>query len=96
MTQPLRIRLPDRRGCEAFDFVHDGQRYTATIGRFYDGEIAEVFLDSSKVGSSVQAHAQNSAILVSIALQYGVPLATIRHAITGPIAVALDRIEVRS
>ena len=41
----IRDRLPNRRGHELLSFEHGGFRYTAGIGRFADGRLAELFLD---------------------------------------------------
>ena len=85
-----RERLPNRRPNEIIDFEHDGQRYTAAISRFpSNGDIAEIFLTSGKYGAAVHMHAQDSAILASLALQSRVPLETILHAVKGPIGHAL-------
>jgi hypothetical protein len=81
------------------DFEHGGHRYTAGVGRFEDGSLAEVFLNvPGRVGSSVEAMAQDAATVASIALQYGAPAETIRRALTrdadesasGPLGAALD------
>lgn len=85
-----RSRLPDRRCNEAYSFELDGHRYRASAGRFPNGDLAEIFLDVAKAGTPLQLNAECAAILTSLALQHGVPPATIRHAVNGPIAVALD------
>jgi hypothetical protein len=74
--------------------------YTATVGRFDDGRPAEVFLSSNKVGSGAATAACDAAVLASIALQHGVPIETLRHALMrdaagraiGPLGAVLDRI----
>jgi hypothetical protein len=85
-----RERLPNRRSCELFSFDVAGHRYTASFGRFPDGRVAEIFLDTGKPNTAVQTHASDSAVLVSLLLQHGVCLETIRHSISGPIRKALD------
>ena len=45
-------------------------------------EIGEVFISGSKAGSTTEAVARDGAVLLSIALQHGVPLETIKHALT--------------
>jgi hypothetical protein len=85
-----RERLPNRRSSEIVEFEHEGRRYTATLSRFTDGRIAEVFLDVAKFGSDVNLLASESAILASLALQNGVPAGAIAGAIKGPIAKALS------
>jgi len=44
----MRQKIPNRRANEIADFEHAGQRYTAAISRFPNGEIAEIFLTSGK------------------------------------------------
>ncbi|NVN88602.1 MAG: hypothetical protein HXX15_21190 [Rhodopseudomonas sp.] len=83
-------RLPNRRASIAFSFEFEGHRYRASAGFFADGRLAEIFLDTEKAGSALQLHAETAAILVSLCLQHGVDVATVRHSINGPIAVAID------
>lgn len=79
-----RRALPQRRACETFDLRHGTQRsaFAVTVGRFDDGVIAEVFIAGAKAGSEVEAVARDGAVLLSIALQYGVPLSVIRGSLT--------------
>jgi ribonucleoside-diphosphate reductase alpha chain len=77
-----RMRLPQRRGAETFEFEVGGLRYTCTIGRFPDGTIAEIFLTNGKAGSDADAAARDSGILTSLLLQHGCDIATIAHAIS--------------
>lgn len=80
---PAREALPARRGHEVFEFdfsrgPHDrGTRYTAGVGRYADGRISEVFLDCHKLGSAMTDDARDAAMTVSIALQHGVPIASL-------------------
>ena len=80
--------LPTRRRSENFDFEHAADagmapiRYTATVGYGADGTVAEVFLNSAKVGSATDSSARDAAIGISIALQHGTPIDTLRHAMT--------------
>ncbi|KPL55559.1 hypothetical protein ABB55_27740 [Prosthecomicrobium hirschii] len=93
-----RERLPNCRPCETIDVVHGGIVYTAGIGRYDDGRIAEVFLNAAKSGTAVQAIAHDSAVLISFALQYGAPVEAMRAALardadgaaTGPVGALLD------
>jgi hypothetical protein len=90
-----RARLPNRRAAELIDFEHQGRRWTATISRFPDGRVAEVFLSASKV-SALAEMAAELAIVASLALQSGVSIETLRHALNGrdvgPLAKALELI----
>lgn len=87
---PLRERLPNRRPHVAFNFDDDGQLYHCSAARFADGRVAEIFLQTSKAGSTAQQHAECAAILCSLALQSGVSAETIIKAVGGPIAKALE------
>jgi hypothetical protein len=51
-------------------------------GRFKDGRLAEVFLNSNKPGSAIEAVDRDASVVVSIALQFGTPLETIKDALT--------------
>jgi hypothetical protein len=87
-----RERLPNRRAAEKFDFEHGGRKWTATIGRFPDRRVAEIFLDTPKL-SAIGELAAEAAIVASLALQSGCPLETLRHALdgrdAGPLGAAL-------
>jgi len=97
----MRERLPNRRAAETVDLECGGLRYTATVGRYDDGRIAEIFLTNHKAGSHAGIMASDAAVAASLALQSGVRLETLRKAMmrdargiaSGPLGVALDRIE---
>jgi hypothetical protein len=96
-----RNRLPDRRRGESLEFYHGNLGFTATIGRFRDGRIGELFINSHKTSGDLEAVARDAAIIVSIALQHGADLDSIRRALTRDndgapatlIGAALDAIE---
>ena len=77
-----RQRLPNRRRCESLEFRHAGMDFTLAAGFYPDGRIAEIFLSSHKPGSPIEAIARDAAVTVSIALQFGAGLETIRQALT--------------
>ena len=77
-----RERLPNRRECESFELRHAGLDFTVAAGFYPDGRIAEIFLSSNKPGSPIEAIARDAAVTVSIALQFGANLETIRQALT--------------
>jgi hypothetical protein len=60
-----RERLPNRRASETFNLECNGLRYTATISRFADGRLAEIFLTNHKAGSQADANARDSAVVCS-------------------------------
>ena len=96
-----RTRLPNRRPAEHFSFECNELRYTASIGRFPDGTLAEIFVTNSKAGSHSDAAAKDAAVVCSIALQFGIPVDVIRHALlrnshgiaSSPLGAALDLID---
>ena len=77
-----RQRLRYRHAHELIDFVHGGFAYTAGIGRFDDGDPAEIFLNVAKSGTTLETAARDSAIVASIALQHSASVETLRHALT--------------
>jgi hypothetical protein len=97
-TQGQRIRLPNRRASQNISFEQNNLNYQMTVGLYADGRAGEIFLNSEHGNSFVDAIAHDAAILASIALQFGCPLETIRHAIkrdssgaaASPIGAALD------
>ncbi len=93
-----RERLPNRRASETFSFELEGLRFTASVSRFADGRIGELFVNNHKAGNQVDTNARDAAILLSFALQHGADVDAIRKALCrdsagralGPIAAALD------
>ena len=77
----VRERQPNRRACESFSFEHGGMNYVASIARYDDGRLAEIFLTNHKVGSDADAAAKDSAVVCSIAFQHGVLAETICKAL---------------
>jgi hypothetical protein len=98
MTIQPRARLPNRRQAETFDLTVAGLRYTATVGRFADGRVGEIFLANHKINSAADSAARDSAIVFSIAVQSGADVESIRKALcrdsrgrpSGPLGAALD------
>lgn len=79
-----RQELPLRRRSETFeiDFAGLKKAHTVTVGYYEDGRVGEVFLNGGKSGEVVEAIARDGAVILSMALQHGVPIETIGHAIT--------------
>jgi hypothetical protein len=93
-----RQRLVNRRPAETFGFRWRGLDYTATTGRFPDGRLAEIFLSGSKLNTDGDAIARDGGVVVSIALQFGAEVETLRGALlrdsrgtaASPLGAALD------
>jgi hypothetical protein len=90
--------LENRRPALTFDLEVGGLRYTATVSRYADGSVGEIFLSNHKSNSTADTNARDAAIACSFALQFGVDLETIRKALCrdargvalGPLGAALD------
>jgi hypothetical protein len=95
-----RERLPNRRAAETFDVEALGLQFRASVGRYPDGRIGEIFLSNHKVNSMAGVMAGDSAVLCSLLLQHGIPIETLRHALmrdgrgnpSGPLGVVLDQL----
>ena len=98
-----RERLPNRRFSETFDIELNGRKYRCSYSRFPDGRLAEIFISNNRVNSDSDTAAKDSAVVCSIALQFGVTLETIRRALmrdaqgraSGPLGIALDLLAER-
>ncbi|MGJ0507407.1 MAG: hypothetical protein ACR652_09775 [Methylocystis sp.] len=77
-----RQHLPNRRRHEIYNFTFRGRPYIAGVGRFPDGRVAELFIDSEKASTDAADDARDAAVAVSLALQHGTPLEAIRGAVT--------------
>lgn len=93
----VRNILATRRESSTITFEHDGIPYRATISRFDDGSIAELFLNAGKPGSAADTVAHDAAVIYSIARQFGVPEVVLFEALSklkdgspaGPVGRAL-------
>jgi hypothetical protein len=79
-----RRELPMRRGTETFEVAFGGlsKCHTVSVGYYTDGTPGEIFIAGGKSGEQVEAIARDGAVLLSLALQHGVSLQTIQHALT--------------
>ena len=72
--RPERKRLADTRQSITHKFSICGHEGYITAGLFEDGTPGEVFIKMAKQGSTVSGLVDTIAILMSLALQYGVPV----------------------
>ncbi len=77
VTEPYRRKLPDTRESLTHKFSIGGSEGYITIGKFEDGTPGEVFIQMSKAGSTINGLMDCVGTLVSLCLQYGVPLDTL-------------------
>jgi ribonucleoside-diphosphate reductase alpha chain len=71
---PHREKLPDDIKATRHKFTIDGFSGYITVGEYADGRPGEVFLKLGKPGSTISGLINGYTQLLSIALQYGVPL----------------------
>ena len=79
---PARARLPGRRPSHLETLEVDGQVITVCVG--FDpatGQPREVFLNGGKEGSQFDAMLADAATIISVSLQYGVPVAALAKSI---------------
>ncbi len=101
-----RRKLPSRRASEVIELKHvlsngNEQLYFADIGRYSDNSIGEIFLDMERQSNEVANMARDASLILSIAIQYGVPIDEMRASVgrseTGlphsVIGTALDLLE---
>ncbi len=74
VERPLRRRLPDTRHALTHKFDVAGHEGYITAGLYEDGTPGEVFITMAKEGSTVGGLMDAIATLVSVSLQYGVPV----------------------
>ncbi len=74
MPKPVRRRLPDERKSITHKFSIAGHEGYLTVGMYEDGSPGEIFVVMAKEGSVVSGLMDSFATMVSLALQYGVPL----------------------
>jgi hypothetical protein len=77
---PQRRRLPNRRKAETRELAIGGGPLKATVGFAAGGRPAEIFLAGAKDGSGLAAILDDASVVISIALQYGIPAGTLAKA----------------
>jgi ribonucleoside-diphosphate reductase alpha chain len=74
---PTRHRLPDTRQAVTHKFDIAGHEGYITVGLYEDGAPGELFITMAKEGSTIGGLMDTIGTLVSLALQYGVPIETL-------------------
>jgi ribonucleoside-diphosphate reductase alpha chain len=94
-ARPFRRRLPDTRQSITHKFSVTGHEGYLTVGLYEDGQPGELFITMAKEGSTVGGLMDVIGTIVSMALQYGVPLITLvdkfRHARFEPSGMTSNR-----
>lgn len=80
--------LDDRRPNSTTMLEFGGEKYIITMGYYPDGRVGEIFIDrvkdkvASRIGVTLDGVCRDSAVLMSMALQFGTSVQTIGHAVT--------------
>ena len=77
----IRKRLPNRRPSHTETLRVDGQASTATVGFDECGRPRELFLMAGKEGSMLNTLLADAAVVISVALQHGVPAAALAKSV---------------
>ena len=77
-----RTSLPARRIQYTSEITHEGFLYSVSVGCHANGRPGEIFIQAHKAASPLEAVARDAAILLSLAIQHGVPLQQMREAVT--------------
>lgn len=86
-----RRTLPQRRRSLTATVRHEPFRLHLTLGYYADGALGEVFAtDAAREGTDVQALTSDACVLLSLALQHGVPLETMVAAMSKSPRYGLD------
>ena len=96
-----REKLRNRRQTLSLTVQHKNRAYLGSVSYFESGRVAEAFVQCGKAGTEIEALGRDTAVILSLALQYGCPLEVLREAITreedgsaaGPVGALLDKIE---
>jgi len=73
-TEPIRRKLPKKRTGFVREAHVGGHKVYLRTGEYEDGSLGEIFIDMYKEGASFKGLLNTFAVLVSKALQYGIPL----------------------
>lgn len=80
---PVRRKLPDTRQSVTHKFNIGGFEGYITAGMYEDGTPGEVFINSQKQGNWANGMLDAFATILSMALQYGVPLESLKRKFVG-------------
>lgn len=74
LTRGTRVRLPKRRIGITHEAKIGGQKIFVRTGEYEDGSLGEIFVDIDREGGTIAGLTDVLATIVSIGLQYGVPV----------------------
>ncbi len=74
-----RFRLPNRRESTVEELLYNGERFHISYSAL-QGRVWEVFISGPRAGTDLYAICATAATVISLALQHGVPLTTMKDA----------------
>lgn len=90
----MREKLPSRRKNATQRLKIGKQTVHFTVGMYPDGRPGELFIDMHKRGTAVNAWCSSTSKLVSLMLQYGVPLSELVDALAGQCTEPWGKVSV--
>lgn len=91
---PTRRRLLNRRPLERETLSLDGHDYTVDAGiELHTGAVRELFLHAAKPGSTLDTLLDDIATVISVSLQFGVPIEALAKSVACRPATAPTRPE---
>ena len=94
VSQPVRREMPRMRNSKTFSFRVADSKGFFTVGEYEDGAPGELFINTSKHGSTLRGLLDAFGISISYGLQHGVPLKTyvraLRHMAFAPSGITDD------
>lgn len=90
----MRERLPNRRKTMTRSIKINGQTVHFSVGLYPDGRPGEVFIDMHRTGTAVRGWCGSTAKLLSLMLQYRIPLSELVDALVGDCTEPFGRVMV--
>ncbi len=78
---PRRSRLPNRRPALTQDLRVGEHRFTASVGFDEHDRPKEIFLDGAKDGTDLAAILDDASVVLSVALQFGIPATALARSV---------------
>jgi hypothetical protein len=91
---PNRQRLPNRRPAITETIIIGNMTIAASVGFGETGTPQEIFLSGAKDGSGMAAILEDASVVISVALQHGIPAAALAKSVAR-LPESLDGVAVK-
>jgi hypothetical protein len=81
ISPPHRRQLPTRRQSETHNVEVGNTRLSATVGFYPESIPAELFLGGANDGTDMAAILEDASVVISVALQHGIPARTLAKSV---------------